>query len=190
MSAGHEFPRRPVELPAGALSVRSASRADATEMFTAVRESAAELSTTMPWWRGDLTEASLEQWLGFCESAWDDGTHFEFSVGDADTPYLGSVGIGPVRWASRAGNLSYWVRTSRTGQGIGSTTARAVAGWACQHLGLQRVEIVVVTSNVPSQRLAARAGATREGVLRNGLRWAEQPYDAAVFSFVPTDFGD
>jgi len=159
-------------------------------VFAAARESGAELSVTMPWWRDDLTESGLEQWLGYCESAWDDGTHFEFSVGDAHDRFLGSVGIGPIRWASRGANLSYWVRTSRTRQGIGSTATRAVAGWACQRLGLQRVEIMVVTSNVPSQRLAARSGATREGVLRNGLRWAEEPYDAAVFSFVPADFAD
>lgn len=193
MAADLDLPARPVEFPAGPLTVRAASRADTAAMFAAATESAVELSTTMAWWRDDLTADHVEQWLAFCESAWDDGKHFEFtvadpSVADPDGQFLGSLGIGPVRWSSLGANLSYWVRTSRTGQGVGSTAARAVARWACERLGLQRVEITVVTSNVPSQRLAARSGATREGVLRNALRWADQPYDAAVFSFVPADF--
>ncbi|HEX5496998.1 MAG TPA: GNAT family N-acetyltransferase, partial [Mycobacteriales bacterium] len=138
MTLAHGLPRHPVEIPAGALWVRSAARTDAAEMFAAVVESGAELSTTMPWWREDLTETGLEQWLGYCESAWNDGAHFEFSVGDPGSRYLGSVGIGPINWQARSANLSYWVRTSRTNQGIGSTASRAVARWACQRLGLQR----------------------------------------------------
>lgn len=185
-----ELPPRPYEFAAGRLSIRSAARADAAWMHAAVQESGAELAASMTWWRPDMTEAAMDQWLAYCESSWDDGSHFEFSVGAPDAPFLASAGVGPVHWPTLTANLSYWVRTSHTGRGIGSTCCRAVARWACLRLGLTRVEIVVATGNPASQRVAARAGASREGVLRNKLRWANRPHDAVVFSFIPADFVD
>ena len=84
-------------------------------------------------------------------------------------------------------NLQYWVRTSRTGRGVASVAARLVSRWATQALGLERVEFVSDHS-VASQMAARKSGAHFEGVLRNKIRWEERPYDAHVFSFVPTDF--
>ena len=49
---------------------------------------------------------------------------------------------------------------------------------------LLRLEIVCAVGNQRSQRVAARAGALREGILRHRLLLHDQPVDAVVYSLV------
>ena len=65
-----------------------------------------------------------------------------------------------------------------------------IARWAFNELGVQRLELTTAPENVASQRVAERAGFTREGVLRglvatksNGRR------DSVMFSLLPADLG-
>ena len=85
-------------------------------------------------------------------------------------------------------NLSYQIRTSRTGEGIASEAARLVAQYGFQELGLQRIEVVVAVDNAPSLRVAEKIGAFREGLLRNRLRIKGSPRDAYMHSLIPSDF--
>jgi RimJ/RimL family protein N-acetyltransferase len=62
-----------------------------------------------------------------------------------------------------------------------------VARWAFQSLELERIEIVAARGNVRSQRVAERAGATREGIARKRLRVHTVQHDAVVFSLVRAD---
>jgi len=52
---------------------------------------------------------------------------------------------------------------------------------------LLRIEIVAAVDNIPSQRVAEKAGARREGVLRNRLFINGESLDAVLFSLVPED---
>ena len=84
-------------------------------------------------------------------------------------------------------NLGYWVRTSATGKGIASRATRLVAGFAFEELKLQRVEIMAAVGNIASQRVAEKAGAIREGVLRKRLLNDDRPLDAVLFSLIEED---
>jgi RimJ/RimL family protein N-acetyltransferase len=48
---------------------------------------------------------------------------------------------------------------------------------------LNRLEIVAAVENIPSQRVAEKAGAIREGIARSRLFLNGRFHDAAVFSF-------
>jgi len=47
----------------------------------------------------------------------------------------------------------------------------------------------VAVGNVASQRAVEKAGAHREGVLRNRLILGDEPVDAVLYSLVPMDLG-
>src|SRR3990172_4536404 len=104
-----------------------------------------------------------------------------------DGSYLGGCGlngIGEYKFA----NLGYWVRTSRTKQGVATAATLLLARFGFDELKLNRIEIVVATGNYASQRVAEKAGATREGVLRNRLILKGKPVvDAVMFSLIPKD---
>jgi ribosomal-protein-serine acetyltransferase len=88
----------------------------------------------------------------------------------------------------RFANLGYWVRTSRTQQGIATTVVPVIVKFGFDNLNLHRMEIVVAVGNLPSQCVAEKAGAFREGLLRQRLFVDGQIFDAFMFSFVPADF--
>jgi len=52
---------------------------------------------------------------------------------------------------------------------------------------MQRLEVVVATTNLPSLRVAAKVGAVREGVTRSRFQLRGSVHDAVVFSLVGAD---
>lgn len=172
------------------INLRPLTAADAPDMYEAIQESNDALSTTMSWWHEEMSMEEIVEWTQIAEGLWARAEHYEFCIEDQETGhYLGSLAIGPVNRGLLSANLSYWVRTSQTGRGIASQATRLGARWACSTLGLQRVEILIATGNTPSIRVARKAGAHEEGVLRNRLHWFDTLCDAMVFSYVPADFG-
>jgi len=158
-------------------------------MWAAMAESADQLRGTMTWWRDEQTKADMAAWTSFCESGWQSGTLYAFSILDPDDGrYLGACSLEGVDRTTLSTNLSYWVRSSCTGRGIASGATRLLARWGCVELGLARVEVTMVAANAASIATARKSGATFEGRLRNKARWAEKSYDMMVFSFVPDDF--
>jgi RimJ/RimL family protein N-acetyltransferase len=61
---------------------------------------------------------------------------------------------------------------------------RLIADFAFRETDLLRLEIVCALGNVASQRVAERAGAVREGVLRHRLLLHGEPVDAVMYSLV------
>ena len=61
---------------------------------------------------------------------------------------------------------------------------RRLAAWGFASTALARFEIVAAVGNVRSQRVAEKAGAVREGVLRSRLWLFEVPHDAVIYSIV------
>lgn len=84
-------------------------------------------------------------------------------------------------------NLGYWVRTSAAGRGVATGATRAVARFGFEQIGLKRIEIVAAVNNLSSQRVAEKAGAVREGVLRKRLLIRGESHDAVLFSLVAED---
>ena len=62
-----------------------------------------------------------------------------------------------------------------------------VARFGFDELKLRRIEIVAAINNKASQRVAEKAGATREGILRNRLVVRDKVYDTVMFSLIPGD---
>lgn len=113
-----------------------------------------------------------------------DGTAFEFLITDSSDEILGSCGINRISPPPlRLANLGYWVRSSASGKGIGPEAVRQVAQWAFGNTDLVRVEVVVAVGNNRSRRVAEKAGAQFEGVLRARL-WTRGPQDALMHSLI------
>ncbi len=161
---------------------------DVESLYKAVRESVAEVSLWMPWCHADYAIEESRTWVESRAEAWEKGTEYEFVITDSHTGLvLGGCGLNNIDRANGNANLGYWVRTGRTRQGVATTATRLLAGFGFNELGLNRIEILAATGNRASRRVAEKAGATREGTLRNRLAIREEVHDAVIFSFVPED---
>jgi RimJ/RimL family protein N-acetyltransferase len=103
---------------------------------------------------------------------------------------VGGCGLNQIEKAALRANLGYWMRTSATGRGYATQALLLVARWGFEKLKLQRIEIVAAVGNLASQRVATKAGATRESVARSRLRVHGVQHDAVVFSLIPSDLAD
>lgn len=172
----------------GRLLLRPYVAADADALTEAALESVSEVYPWLSWCHPGYTRDEAVGWIAACGALWGRGDGYTFAIADARTGrFLGSVGVthhGPTRVA---GNLGYWVRTGAAGQGVATRATRLAARFAVETLALQRVEIIVAGGNVPSLRVAEKAGAVREGVLRNRLVLHGVPTDAVMHSVVPAD---
>jgi RimJ/RimL family protein N-acetyltransferase len=109
----------------------------------------------------------------------------------ADATRSEPLGVVSLRIAERDPALAavgYWLRQQARGRGAATVAVQLVARWAFDALGVQRLELTTVPENVASQRVAERAGFTREGVLRalqatrDGAR-----HDTVMYSLLPAD---
>lgn len=163
---------------------------DAVLLHAAVCESLAELKPWMSWAHDGYREREARDWVTLARARWNDGSYFGFAITDAETDqFLGGCSLSHLHPVYHFCNLGYWVRSSRRGQGIAGRAARMAARFAFERLGLLRVEIVVSTDNLASQRVAEKLGAHREGVLLNRMVVGPAVHDAVMYSLLPSDYG-
>lgn len=80
----------------------------------------------------------------------------------AGSPLLGAIGIEPLDRAAGRGEIGYWVARDQRRRGIATRAVRMLSAWAFDRLGLIRLEILPFAGNTASERVAERAGFTRE----------------------------
>ena len=62
-----------------------------------------------------------------------------------------------------------------------------MAGWVFGTLGIERLNLLTMPGNAPSQRVAERAGFSREGLLRAWVPTADGRRDSVMYSLLPGD---
>ncbi|HEV2761560.1 MAG TPA: GNAT family protein [Pyrinomonadaceae bacterium] len=180
-----------IELTDGSVGIRRFRADDARPLYEAVRESLPELLAWMPWAHPDYAFEESLAWVGERGRVWDEGTDYACAVFEPPTGrFLGVIGLNKVDRIHMYANLGYWVRSGATRRGVASTAARLMARLGLGQLGFQRLEIVAAVGNRASQRVAEKAGAKREGVLRKGLRYHGVAHDAVLYSLVAEDLED
>ena len=178
--------RKKQELTDGKITLRPYRKEDIEATYKAIRESLAELSPWLPFAHKDYSLRETREWMKKRPGEWKKGTTYDFGIFDAkDGTLLGGCGLNQVLKLNRSANLGYWVRTSRTGEGTAAAAARLLAKWGFETLKLLRIEILVATDNARSLRAAEKAGAKREGMLRNRLILHEKAHDAVMHSLIP-----
>lgn len=171
------------EKPAVDVRLRPYQSDDAAAIHEAVHESLTELQPWVPWSHPAYAVDEAANWLRQQVSAFAQGTAYEFAILSAGGRYLGGCGLNQIDAANHRANLGYWVRTAAARQGVATAAVRRLRDWGFTHTSLVRMEIVVAVGNLASARVAAKAGATYEGVLSRRLYLRGVYHDAAMFSF-------
>ena len=173
----------------GIITLRPYQSEDVKETYQAVRESLEDLRPWMNWAHPDYAIYETEAFITKVIQAWEEGTEYTFAITDAqDGRFIGGCGLNHFNPVYGFCNLGYWVRSSRRGHGYAAQAARLAASFGFQQLGLIRAEIVVAEGNNASLRVAEKAGARREGILRNRMTLGNQPVSAVMHSLIPSDF--
>lgn len=180
----------PLEILTDRLILHSPELSHAEPMFEAVKESMPELRQWMPWAQ---EEPGLEKTTENIQKAIDEfkeQTAFRIHLFDRKTGQLvGSSGYPRFNPDVPKVEIGYWLRTSRTGEGLCTEAVRAQTRYAIETLHVQRVEIRCDDNNERSWRVAERAGFVLEGVLRRDcLDFNGQPRNTRVYAMLPEEW--
>jgi len=169
------------------LLLRAWQEEDAAGLHAAMRESHESIGRWLSWCRADYSLDDAKAWIAHCREAWLAGGQFAFAVFDQQDQLVGSVDIKQHDLRVPCGNVGYWMRASRQGEGLCTRAVAVLAEFGFERLGLQRLEILVVMENRASRRVAEKLGATLEGVARRRLQVDGRARDAAVYALIAAD---
>lgn len=151
----------PITLRTERLVLRPPEERDAPDCFAAVDQ---VVRRWMPWAHG-YTLDRARQWCTK-EAFRDPRREASFVIVPDRTGRAGGViGINRADWETGVAETGYWLGPADRRHGYVTEAVREVARYAFG-LGLHRLELLAATGNLASQRVAERAGFTREGVLR------------------------
>jgi RimJ/RimL family protein N-acetyltransferase len=161
---------------------------DAESFLAAVQASLPGLAQLMPWCKVDYALEDATNWITLTQVAWSNRTEFPLGIFESVTgAVVGGAGINQINKTHRIGNIGYWVSTPHTGRGVAQLAAKQAALLGFGELGFTRLEIVALTDNVASQRVAQGIGATFECIARSRLHAHGEAREAAVYSLIPED---
>lgn len=115
---------------------------------------------------------------------WHDETDAGFVITRDGDEGVGQVGLREIMLSAGWAEVSYWVLPEARGGGLAVAGVRALTRWAFEDLGMHRLEILHAVGNLPSCRVAEKAGYALEGTLSRVLRHADGWHDAHLHAAV------
>jgi ribosomal-protein-serine acetyltransferase len=170
------------------IAIRRYQPEDAEALYLAASESGTEVYPWLEWCHPNYSRDEAKAWAASRLVLFERGTEFEFVIVDEQGRFLGGCCLNHINEADRMANLGYWVRTSAMGNGVATRAVQLVAQFAFSHTNLERLEIVCEVDNEASQRVAKKAGAVREGILRGRIFLHGYPHDAVLFSILRSEW--
>jgi RimJ/RimL family protein N-acetyltransferase len=99
---------------------------------------------------------------------------------------VGISGLQGIDWEVPRFEIGYWCRTRFTGRGYITEAVRGITSFALETLGARRVEIRCDARNLPSARVAERAGFRLEARLFNNEVGADGTLgDTLIYATIP-----
>lgn len=163
-----EFPQ---QIETDRLLIRCPLPGDGAPLAAAVKESLPELRPWLPWAMAEPTaedsEANVRRgYANFInrEDLW------LLLLLKENGRIIGGSGLHRIDWDVPKFEIGYWLSTPYTGQGYMTEAVSAIADFAFDVLGAQRVEIQCDALNERSAAVARRLNFTHEGTLRHNRR--------------------
>ena len=177
--------RLDVDLSDGEIALREWRPADAAALVIALNDPAIARWTRVP---SPYTPADAEEFLAQRAARLVQGEALTLAIASSATDEpLGSIALKVTSRENARGELGYLVFPVARGSGVCTRAVRLLARHALEHAGLRRVEILTAVGNVGSQRVAEKAGFTREGLLRSYTENKGHRDDMVMWSLLPGD---
>lgn len=184
---GRSSERPPIVVPAGGLRrpagdhdvvLRPWRRADIAALVPLVDDP--EIRRWLDRIPDPYTVPDAEEYIAGTRVALTAGTQVALAV-VVDGQLAGSMDLRLDPVDGLLGEIGYWVAAGVRGRGVASTSARLVADFGFEALGLRRVELNAAGANIASRRVAEKAGFEPEGVRRAWRTVHGMPTDFVLY---------
>ncbi|QMU73958.1 GNAT family N-acetyltransferase [Streptacidiphilus sp. P02-A3a] len=112
--------------------------------------------------------AEAREWIEGWQGAWAAETDAHWAVVDADSGVLlGRAALRVLAFADGNAEVAYWTVPAARGRGVAPRAVEAMASWAFETAGFQRLGLQHALANAASCRVAEKTGFQAEGVRRS-----------------------
>ena len=116
-----------------------------------------------------MTRDEAEEWVIASGKGWMEESAASWAISNLSGELVGRMTLGAVDLNAGCADVRYWVVPSARGRRVAGRALAALTQWAVTDLGLHRIELEHSTKNLPSCRVAERAGYALEGTRRSQL---------------------
>ncbi|MDX6543937.1 MAG: [ribosomal protein S5]-alanine N-acetyltransferase [Gaiellaceae bacterium] len=166
--------------------------------------------TLRPWSMDDLpalvegcNDETLHHWLPMIPFPYteEDGREFISGQPERNAEGAGNVGVFDAQTGALLGGcgfrtleagrteFGYWVASAERGRGIAPRALTLLGRWVVENTGAKRLQLHADVENIASQRVAEKAGFTREGVQRGWLEIRGERRDMVSYSLLAEEIG-
>lgn len=103
-------------------------------------------------------ESHARTWIAAHDTMRREERTFPFAVVDRGDRVLGCISVIRAGTPPGCGAIGYWMAAWARNRGVTTEALRVLSGWAFRSLRLDRLELVTLLGNVPSERVAEKAG--------------------------------
>jgi RimJ/RimL family protein N-acetyltransferase len=176
----------PISLPSllddGRVGLRPWREGDVVAILSMSRDPDTIRFTNVP---DPYDEDSVRIWLALQPARLRAGDGAAFAVLELPSEdALGAIGVRVLHGRGIA-EIGYHMAPEARGRGLATAALRLLSDWSFQTLPVARLQLTTHLDNPGSQRVAEKAGYTREAVLRS---WADQRgerVDLIMYSLLP-----
>lgn len=172
------------------LILRRFSKRDTSTLEESVRTSLVDLHEWLPWAQMDYTRADAVAFVRDSIQAWRESKAFDFAIRARHEPeiHLGNISIWQTSRAGRIGEIGYWIRSDRTGQGYATEATKAMMRVGFESMGLHKVTLRIAVGNRGSERVAEKLGFAHEGILREELLIRGNWVDHTLYAMLDREY--
>ena len=174
-------------LISGPTALRPWRDSDAARLVEVIQDPEIPRWTSVP---SPYREADARMFLNRRHDDLHTGSEASFAIvetQDTDHGLVGGISLLRFAWPERRCEVGYWLAREARGHGHATRAVTLISAWAVNALGMERIELHAATGNVASQRVAERAGFTREAVMRSHLESKQGRLDMVMFALLPAN---
>ncbi|WP_442945872.1 GNAT family N-acetyltransferase [Nonomuraea sp. LPB2021202275-12-8] len=132
--------------------------------------------------------SGVKQWLAHgVHELQRSGQGVHLAMNDAEGRIVGAISLFKTSWGAGTTEVGYGVHPLYRGRGFATEAVCALAEWVFDTTELRRIDLTANLDNLPSLRVAHKAGFTWEGVLRAAVLEDDGPHDLVVFGLLRDD---
>lgn len=130
-----------------------------------------------------------EEVLSFFQKSLEDPNRYFFLIVAPDGRIVGESVINEIDWELRSANFRIGLyHMAEQGKGIGTWATEVTRDFAFEVLRLHRLELDVYSFNPRAERVYAKAGFKREGILRDAVLDGDQYADDILMSILEDEW--
>ncbi len=155
------------ELECDRLILRKMRKSDACDMFEYAR---LDEVTRYLLWNPHDSIAYTEQYLGYVQSQYKEGTFYDWAVIlKSENKMIGTCGFTRIDTDNNVGEVGYVINPIYRGLGLAAEAVKKVIDFGFENLELHRIEAKFIVGNEASLRVMEKSGMKFEGVARGSM---------------------